>query len=56
MPVYASRKEGSFGDEFLRIVFSKMGMFVWRGGVKSEDVSCRLEFRYGDESDGFVGG
>lgn len=56
MPIYASREKGNFGDEFLQIVFSKMGVLVWRGGVESEDVGCRFEFRDGDESDGFVGG
>lgn len=56
MPVYASREKGSLGDEFLRIIFSKMSMLKWRAGVESEDVSCRLKFRDGDESDDFVGG
>lgn len=50
MPIYGSRENGSFGDEFLRIVFSKMATLMWKGGVESEDVSCRFEFRDGDEA------
>lgn len=55
MPIYGSREKESFGDEFLRVVFSKMGILMWIGGVESEDVSCRFEFRDSDEPNGFVG-